>query len=229
MFDFRAERVLRSVDESLALLGVDRLDLVQVHDPEFAPNLNVIIDETLPALDKLRQSGKARYIGINPYPVEMLRTIIEASPVKIDTVFTYCRYGVINNDIVEMLPYLRSKGVGVINGSPTGMALLTERGAPAWHPGRRVSGLVEAAGKAVQLAKTRGYSAPDLAVKQATHTDLVDLNVSAMPTVQLVQRNLRAACEPMGDDERAVLGEMRALFDALPQTQWEREHLASWR
>lgn len=54
MFDFRAERVTQSVHESLARLGVDYLDIVQIHDPEFSPSLDIILKETLPALIKLK-------------------------------------------------------------------------------------------------------------------------------------------------------------------------------
>lgn len=53
MFDFSADRVEKSVDDSLKLLGVDYIDLVQVHDIEFAPSLDIILKETLPALQKV--------------------------------------------------------------------------------------------------------------------------------------------------------------------------------
>lgn len=53
MFDFRAERVIKSVDESLQRMGLEYVDLIQIHDMEFAPSLDVIINETLPALQKV--------------------------------------------------------------------------------------------------------------------------------------------------------------------------------
>ena len=53
MFDFRAERVIKSVDESLERMGLSYVDLIQVHDMEFAPSLDIIINETLPALQKV--------------------------------------------------------------------------------------------------------------------------------------------------------------------------------
>ena len=52
MFDFSAERTLRSVEESLARTGLDYIDCIQVHDPEFSPSLDIIVKETLPT--KLR-------------------------------------------------------------------------------------------------------------------------------------------------------------------------------
>lgn len=53
MFDFRAERVLSSVDESLQRMGLEYVDLIQIHDMEFAPSIEMIINETLPALQKV--------------------------------------------------------------------------------------------------------------------------------------------------------------------------------
>ena len=45
----------------------------KVHDMEFAPNLDIIINETLPALQKVKDSGKAKFIGITGYPLENFR------------------------------------------------------------------------------------------------------------------------------------------------------------
>ena len=53
MFDFSADMVEKSIDHSLKCLGVDYIDLAQVHDIEFAPSLHMILQETLPALQKV--------------------------------------------------------------------------------------------------------------------------------------------------------------------------------
>jgi aryl-alcohol dehydrogenase-like predicted oxidoreductase len=60
MFDFSAAKTIESVDQSLQLLGLDYVDVIQVHDIEFADDINQVILETLPALEKVRQQGKAR-------------------------------------------------------------------------------------------------------------------------------------------------------------------------
>ena len=66
-FDFSAKRVAESVDVSLHRLGTDHLDIVLCHDIEFVP-MQQIVDETIPALKKIRQAGKVRYIGVSGYP-----------------------------------------------------------------------------------------------------------------------------------------------------------------
>jgi L-galactose dehydrogenase len=76
-FDFSAKRVTASMDESLRRLQTDYIDLFLAHDVEFG-DVQQIIDETIPALRKLQQQGKARYIGITGYPPKLLRRIAEA-------------------------------------------------------------------------------------------------------------------------------------------------------
>ena len=58
------------VNKSLNLLGLDYSDIIQVHDCEFTPSLDVILKETLPALEKVKKSGKSKMIGVTGYPME---------------------------------------------------------------------------------------------------------------------------------------------------------------
>src|ERR1044071_8835960 len=62
-FDFSAKRVAESIDVSLHRLGTDYLDIVLCHDIEFV-EMQQIVDETLPALRKIRDQGKVRFIGL---------------------------------------------------------------------------------------------------------------------------------------------------------------------
>src|SRR5438067_1144965 len=71
-FDFSAARVTASVDESLKRLRVEHLDLIQCHDIEFG-SLAQIVEETLPALRRVREQGKVRFIGITGYPLRIFR------------------------------------------------------------------------------------------------------------------------------------------------------------
>ncbi|XP_055959368.1 uncharacterized protein LOC126831473 isoform X2 [Patella vulgata] len=136
MFDFSRERTMRSIDESLQRMGIGYVDIIQVHDMEFAPDLDIILNETLPALQEIKDSGKARFIGITGYPLENFRTIIEKSKVKIDTVLSYCRGCMFDSSIQDYIPYFKEKGLGILNASPIGMGLLCESGPPKWHPAK---------------------------------------------------------------------------------------------
>lgn len=59
MFDFSAEKAEASFEESLVKLGVSYVDVIQIHDTDFA-DINVILEKTLPTLQKFVDAGKAR-------------------------------------------------------------------------------------------------------------------------------------------------------------------------
>src|SRR5829696_10048756 len=74
-FDFSAKRVSESVDVSLHRLGTDHIDIMLCHDIEFVP-MQQIVDETLPALRKIRQQGKVRFIGVSGYPMKAFKYVL---------------------------------------------------------------------------------------------------------------------------------------------------------
>jgi hypothetical protein len=105
----------------------------QVHDCEFADNIEVILNETLPTLDSLRQIGKVKYIGITGYNIDILkfvlsfssnifkefsrltnfnnsliREIVEKSHIKIDTVLSYCRCTPFDQTLHKYLPFFEA-------------------------------------------------------------------------------------------------------------------------
>src|SRR3954470_18260200 len=154
VFDFSAARVTRSLDESCARLGVDYVDLLQCHDIEFA-DLNQIVEETLPALVKLREAGRIGHIGITGLPLKVFPAVVDrVGSGVVETILSFCRYELNDTSLDSLIPSLESKGVGVINASPTGMGLLTERGVPAWHPAPPA--MVAGARRAVDYCKSVG-------------------------------------------------------------------------
>lgn len=194
-FDFSAERVVRSLDESCARLGVDYIDLLQCHDIEFA-KVDQIVDETLPALVKLREAGRIGHIGITGLPLKVLVAVLDrVDPGVVETVLSFCRFELNDSALGDLVPYFKAKGVGVINASPTGMGLLTERGVPAWHPAPRR--MVEVARQAVDYCKANGIDIVGLAVQYSiSHPGIASTLVgSASPDNML--KNIAFAREPV--------------------------------
>jgi len=133
-FDFSARRVTSSVNESLGRLGTDYVDIIQVHDVEFG-DIEQIVDETIPALLRVKDCGKARFVGITGLPLCMFTQIVERLPNDtVNTILSYCHYALNDTSLLEIVPTLQCRGVGIINASPLSMGLLSLRGAPGWHP-----------------------------------------------------------------------------------------------
>ena len=114
-FDFSAQRVVESVDVSLQRMGVDHLDIMLCHDIEFV-DMQQIVDETLPALRKVQQQGKVRFIGISGYPMKMFRYVLDQTP--LDVVLSYNHYTLQNTMLADLVPYLKEKDVGIMNAAP---------------------------------------------------------------------------------------------------------------
>ncbi len=193
-FDFSAERVTRSLDESCARLGVEYIDLLQCHDIEFA-DAGLIVGETLPALARLREQGRIGHIGITGLPLRVFSSVIDrAAPGVVETILSFCHYELNDDSLLKLLPYLQERQIGIINASPTGMGLLTERGAPSWHPAP--GHLVARCREAVDYCRKVGVDLVQLAVQfSVAHPDIATTLVgTANP--ENIRRNVAWALAP---------------------------------
>ena len=127
MFDFSAKKVTSSAHSSLKRLQLDHVDILQIHDIEFAP-IEILTHDTLPALQQLKQQGVCRYIGITGYPLSKLQAVIEQSTIPIDCILSYCRLTLNDSSLTNHFNYFKSRSIGIINASPVGMGLLTSNG-----------------------------------------------------------------------------------------------------
>jgi L-galactose dehydrogenase len=211
-FDFSAPRVTASVDESLRRLGVDYLDLIQCHDIEFG-SLDQVVQETLPALHKVRDQGKARFIGITGYPLAMFRTVLERAAV--DTILSYCHYALNDTALEGLIPYLTEKGVGIINASPLSMGLLTERGAPEWHPAP--APLKAACAQAAEQCRSRGSDIAQLALQFALSHPSIATTLVGTASPENLRKNV-AWSEHSPD--LTLLAEVQAILAPVLNTTW---------
>ena len=170
-WDYSAERVTASVLESMERLNIDYIDLINVHDVEFQGDLpgglQKVVDETLPALVKLREKGVVGHVGITDLQPENLKWVIEHSePGTVESVLSFCHYCLNDEMLLDYLDFFEQNNIGVINASPFSMGLLSQRGAPAWHPAPEP--LKEACRKATEYCDQQGYPIDKLAIQYST-------------------------------------------------------------
>ena len=129
-FDYSAKRVRESVDISLERMKTDHLDIILCHDIEFV-DMQQIWEETIPELQKIKQEGKVKNIGVSGYPMKIFREAAANS--DIDVVLSYNHYTLQNTMLLDIIDEMKSKGVGVMNAAPFSARLLTNAPLPVWH------------------------------------------------------------------------------------------------
>ncbi|MEE2989960.1 MAG: aldo/keto reductase [Planctomycetota bacterium] len=167
-FDFSASRVVESVDVSLHRLGVDHLDICLCHDIEYV-DMQQIVDETLPALRKIQEQGKVRFIGISGYPMNIFSFILEQT--DLDVVLSYNHYTLQNTMFAGLVPMLQERGVGIMNAAPFSARLLTNAPLPPWH--KATEEVRAICRKAAEFCSDQGVDIAQLAVQfSVAHPDM---------------------------------------------------------
>jgi aryl-alcohol dehydrogenase-like predicted oxidoreductase len=116
----RRDSILREAEASLERLGVDAIDLYQIHRP--IPETD--IEEGWAALAELKEQGLVRHIGVSNFDVDQLRRISSIAPVET----LQPQYSLVEREVEgELLPFAEREGIGVIVYSPMGSGLLTGR------------------------------------------------------------------------------------------------------
>lgn len=212
-FDFSAARVHADIDACLSRLRTDHVDLFQIHDVEFGEHSR-ILEETLPAMREVQESGKARFIGITGLPLRMLRDLATEFPV--DTVLSYCHCNLLVDDLGEILgPLAAERGMGLINASPLHMGVLSPGGAQDWHP---APARVRDTGRRIRaLCEEHGRSVVDVALRFALDQEFVSSTLCGMRTVSEIDQNL-AVLEQRSDPQ--LLERIEALAAPVKNVTW---------
>ena len=215
-FDFSAERVTRSVDESLKRLQVDHIDIMTIHDVEFG-SFERIIHETIPAMRKVQASGKVGYIGFSGLPLSIYPAILDHA--SVDTIITYCHHCLNDTSLLDILPYLKEKRVGTINASAMAMGLLTEN-LPEWHPAPEE--LKEACRTASRFCREQGKNLSKLALQYAISNPEIATTLVGMRTQSEVEENVSWASEKIDED---LLNDVLNILKSVHNLTWKSGNL----
>ena len=204
-FDFSARRVAESVDVSLHRLGTDHLDIVLCHDIEFV-ELRQIVEETIPALRKIQQAGKVRFIGFSGYPQKIFRLIGDQTDV--DCVLSYNQYTLQNTRFAdETIPYLKRKGVGVMNAGPFSARLLTNAPLPPWL--KEPENVKAAARQAAAHCAKKGVDIAKLALQFSLANPDITTTVAGSANPANIRQWAQWAAEPL---DQELLAEVQEIF-----------------
>lgn len=211
-FDFSADRVRRSVDESLTRLKLDHIDLLLCHDIEF-DNPETVIFETLPALRDVVKAGKVRALGVSGLPLGIFRTVLDETP--LDAILSYSHACLNDDSLTEMMPYFEAKKVGVVAASPLSMGLLTHAGPPDWHPA--TTELRDAVSRAIHYCEERDLDLADIAISWSYRLKGPASLLVGMNNPATVHANVKAA---QREYDPETIHKVRSFFDDVQRLSW---------
>jgi len=212
-FDFSHDRVLHSIDESLERLQTDYVDVFQIHDIEFCDKRQ-LLDEAIPAAMKVKEAGKARFVGITGLPVRYLAAI--AREVELDTVLSWAHYNLLEDEINDdMVPLSKEQGFGLMSSAPLLQRILSDSKIPDWH--RSPKPMLDMQAPLLALAAEYGVDLGDVALRYAIdHPDLVT-NIIGMSKMRSVERNMRVLDFTIPD---GLLERIRELVAPVKNMMW---------
>lgn len=214
-WDYSARRATESVYESMERLGVDHIDLINVHDIEFA-DLHQVVDETLPALVALRDKGVVGHVGITDLQLENLQWVIDhVAPGTVESILNFCHFTLNDDKLLDYLDYFEQRSIGVINASPLSMGLLSRRGVPAWHPAPK--SLVDACRRAVEYCDAKGYPIEKLAMQYSVSEPRIATTLFSSANSENVAKNIAFVSE---QPDWELIGEVKRIIGDQQRVSW---------
>lgn len=211
-FDFSEQRIVRSVEESLRRLNTDYIDILYLHDIEFVP-FEQVAEGAYDALDKLKRQGKIRFSGVSGLPLAVFEKSLAYRDV--DSVLSYCHYSLNDTSLLDILPLLEEKQVGLVNASPLSMGLLSTRPVADWHPAD--AELAAACKKAAEHCAARGTDIAKLAVQYSTANERIPTTLVSTANPDNIRRNIEWAGEAMDEE---LLGEVLEILAPVHNRTW---------
>jgi aryl-alcohol dehydrogenase-like predicted oxidoreductase len=186
--DYSPAAIRHSVKRSLDLLGLDRIDLLFVHEPEFVPAAQrpALIDELL----RLKSDGYAARLGLGGGDCVAWDEFLAAG--CFDVVLVFNRIDACCLDAEADLPRIRQAGAALYQGSPLHMGLLGARfenfvmEPPSWL----TTAVLDAANRIKAFADAHGMSLPSLAHRFAFAMDAIDRVVLGACNMQQLRASL---------------------------------------
>jgi len=202
-FDFSYDGVMRSVEESLVRLGLDRIDILLVHDPD--DHHDAAVTGAFRALQRLRDDGSVIAIGAGMNQSEMLMRFAEAVPV--DCFLLAGRYTLLDQDaLTTLFPICEEKNIAIILGGIYNSGILANPyGQAKFNYEDADSGLVARARELDALCKRHGTELKAAAIQFCL----------AHPAVTLALQGARSAQEAAGNVAMAQASIPDALWKDL--------------
>lgn len=214
--NYSEARICKGLDESMARLGVDHVDIVHLHDFEYQgfSKTESAFTEGFPALMALKKAGRIGAVSAGIYPMELWHRVVAEAPV--DVIMVHNHYCLNDTRGLELIPKCDERGIGVISASPFASGLLTGGLIAAWHPADADARALFA--RAARLCEERGSSIAKIAFQFASQDHPFQTTMFSTARVSSVQRNIAWHQEPLAQD---LVAEVRKILTPVIDKAWD--------
>jgi D-threo-aldose 1-dehydrogenase len=216
VWDFSRDGIRRSIEESLQRLGLDRVDIAYLHDPD--DHLELVLAAGYPALEQLRDEGVVGAIGAGMNQAPMLAEL--ARETDMDLVMLAGRYTLLEQGALDdLLPVCERRGIGVVVAGVFNSGLLA-REKPTeeatYNYARAPAEVLDRARRIADVCERHGTTLPEAAIAfPLGHPAIVSVCVGARSPEQ-VRRNARLLAAEIPRDLWDELREERLLHAKAP-------------
>jgi D-threo-aldose 1-dehydrogenase len=205
--DFSSEQMRRSIERSLRLLGLDRLQLVYLHDPEYLNEPGREPFEYMMApggpvevLMRFKDEGIIEHLGIAGGPIDLMTRFVETD--LFEAVITHNRYTLVNRTAESLLDVAAGRGVAALNAAPYGSGILAKGpDAYARYEYREApQDLVEQVRKLEGVCREFGVPLAAAALQFSMRDPRVVSTIVGMSRPERVGQTLELATHPIPDE-----------------------------
>ncbi len=213
--DYSRERTRRSIEESAARLGTDYFDIIHIHDIEYQDRQYTewALAEGFEAVSELKNEGRIGAVSFGIYPMDLWHRIMSTLPV--DAALVHNHYSLHDTRLLDLLPLARENGIGLINASPFGSGLLTDRGSADWHPANPEQRAIFR--QAAEHCAAHGTNISKLALQFSSQNPDIPTTMFSSSNPDSVKQNVAWAAEAY---DPALLAEVREILKPVTHIDW---------
>jgi aryl-alcohol dehydrogenase-like predicted oxidoreductase len=215
VLDYSEGRIRQSIKESAARLGAEYFDIIHIHDLEYQKRRHTdwALSEGLDTVHKLKKEGRIGAVSFGIYPMDLWLRIFKGY--DIDAALVHNHYCLSDTCLLALLPIAKEKGIGVINASPFGSGLLTERGPADWHPASKEDRDLFL--QAAALCKQYETSISKLAIQFSSQHEEIPTTMFSSSNPVSVLKNIQWSNEPLN---RELLVKVQQVLSPVLNKQW---------
>lgn len=196
-FDFTASGIRRSIEESLQRLGIDRLDVVHLHDPD--DHEVIALEESFPELLRMRDEGVVGKVGCGMNQWQMLSRFVERVP--LDCILLAGRWTLLDRSGASLLELCADRGVDVILGGVFNSGLLANpNGGATFDYVEAPTALIARVQRIGQVCAEFGISVPLAAVQFAVRHRAVSTVLFGARTPAELEADVEFATQTVPDE-----------------------------